>query len=200
MNAKEILEKLKLTFNELVNNAEAPATAPNAPTAPVESAPEMVAPIKAKLADGTEVEITELGVGGVVTIAGIPAPVGDLTLEDGTVLTVGDNGAITAIVPAADAPAMVEDMGKMDKKKMGMEEIFSAFEASTNQKFASYEAKFADYEVRLGRATKVIEGLMDLTKVLAETPTGTPDVSITKSASSFNYETPNKKDYRGLFN
>ena len=150
MNPKEILEKLKLTFNELVNNAgEMP------PVAPAEVAPEMVQPIKAKLADGTEVEISELGVGGIVTIAGQPAPVGDLTLEDGTVLTIGDNGAITVIVQATDAPAMVEDMGKMDKKKMGMEEIFSAFEASRNEKFASYEAKFADYEAKLSKATKV---------------------------------------------
>ena len=193
MNAKEILEKLKITFNELVKNADVPV-------APVEpAAPEMIVPTKAKLADGTEVEITELSVGGIVTIAGAPAPVGDLTLEDGTVLTVGDNGAITAIVPAADAPAMVEDMGKMDKKKMGMEEIFSAFETSTNEKFASYEAKFADYEVRLGRATKVIEGLMSLTQVLAETPTGTPDPTITKT-NNFKTEEPVMKDYRGLFN
>ena len=191
MNPKEILEKLKLTFNELVNNAgEVPAT-------PAEVAPEMVAPIKAKTADGTEIEITELGVGGVVTIAGTPAPVGDLTLEDGTVLTIGDNGAITVIVAPADAPAMVEDMGNMDKKKLGMEEIFSAFEASTNEKFASYEAKFADYEAKLSKATKVIEGLISLTQTLSETPTGVPDSAISQTSSFKSEET--KKDYRGLF-
>ena len=192
MNPKEILEKLKLTFNELVNNAgEMP------PVAPAEVAPEMVQPIKAKLADGTEVEISELGVGGIVTIAGQPAPVGDLTLEDGTVLTIGDNGAITVIVAPADAPAMVEDMGNMDKKKLGMEEIFSAFEASTNEKFASYEAKFADYEAKLSKATKVIEGLISLTQTLSETPTGVPDSAISQT-SSFKSE-ESKKDYRGLF-
>jgi len=184
MNAKEILEKLKLTFNELVNNADTPATPTEVPTT-----------TKAKLADGTEVEITELAVGGVVTIAGAPAPVGDHTLEDGTVITVGDNGAITAIVPVEEP--MVEDMGKMDKKKMGMEEIFSAFETSTNEKFASYEAKFADYEARLSKATKVIEGLISLTQTLSETPTGTPDPIVTK-VNTFSSEAP-KKDYRGLF-
>lgn len=192
MNAKEILEKLKLTFNELVNNAEAPVAHVTPET------PEMIVPTKAKLADGTEVEISEMSVGGIVTIAGVPAPVGDLTLEDGTILTVGDNGAITAIVPAADAPAMVEDMGKMDKKKMGMEEIFSAFEASTNEKFASYEAKFADYEAKLSKATKVIEGLISLTQTLADTPTGTPDPIVTKT-TNFKTEEPVAKDYRGLF-
>ena len=104
MNTKEILIKLRETFNELVKNEVIPPT----DTAP-EMAPEMVQPIKAKLADGTEIEITEMGVGGIVTMDGVPAPVGDLTLEDGTVLSVGDNGAITAIVPATDAPK-VEDM------------------------------------------------------------------------------------------
>jgi len=188
MNAKEILEKLKMTFNELVNNADAPVV------------PEVPAPTttKAKLADGTEVEVTELAVGGIVTIEGVPAPIGDHTLEDGTVITVGDNGAITTIVPVEEAP-MDEEMGKMDKKKMGMEEIFSAFETSTNEKFASYEAKFADYEVRLSRATKVIEGLMSLTQVLADTPTGTADPIVTKT-NNFKTEEPVMKDYRGLFN
>jgi len=187
MNAKEILEKLKMTFNELVNNADAPVV----PEVPVATT------TKAKLADGTEVEVTTLEVGGIVTIAGAPAPVGDHTLEDGTVLTVGDNGAITAIVPVEE-PVM-EDMGKMDKKKMGYEEIFSAFQTSTNEKFASYEAKFADYEVRLGRATKVIEGLMSLTQVLADTPTGTADPIVTKT-NNFKTDEPVMKDYRGLFN
>lgn len=184
MNAKEILEKLKLTFNELVNNADTPAT-------PAPS--EVPTTTKAKLADGTEVEITEVAVGGIVTIEGVPAPVGDHTLEDGTVITVGDNGAITAIVPPAEV--VVEDM--VDKKKLGMEEIFSAFETSTNEKFASYEAKFADYEARLGKATKVIEGLISLTQTLSETPTGTPDPIVTK-VNTFSSEAP-KKDYRGLF-
>ena len=195
MNAKEILEKLKMTFNELVNNADAPVV----PEVPVATT------TKAKLADGTEVEVTTLEVGGIVTIAGAPAPVGDHTLEDGTVLTVGDNGAITAIVPVEE-PVM-EDLGRAlvnrsdmgDKKKMGYEEIFSAFQTSTNEKFASYEAKFADYEVRLGRATKVIEGLMDLTKVLADTPTGTADPIVTKT-NNFKTDEPVMKDYRGLFN
>jgi len=187
MNAKEILEKLKMTFNELVNNADAPVV----PEVPVATT------IKAKLADGTEVEVTALEVGGIVTIAGAPAPVGDHTLEDGTVITVGDNGAITTIVPVEEP--IMEDMGKMDKKKMGMEEIFSAFETSTNEKFASYETKFADYEAKLAKATSVIEGLLNLTQVLAETPTGTADPIVTKT-NNFKTDEPVMKDYRGLFN
>ena len=182
MNTKEILEKLKLTFAELVN--------PAAPVAP-ESAPEMVTPIKAKLKDGTEVEITELGVGGVVTIAGQPAPAGEHTLEDGTVIVVGENGVISELKPVEGAP-LVEDMGKDMKSK------FSEFEAATNQRFSSYEAKFADYEARLNKATKVIEGLLSLTQTLAEQPTGTPDPVITKQ-NNFSHTEKTEKNYSILF-
>lgn len=182
MNAKEIIEKLKITFNELVKNAEVPQ-APTTPSAIPPVAPEMTMPIKGKLKDGTEVEITELQVGGIVTIQGIPAPIGEHEMEDGTILVVGDNGAIMEIKMAdGSMPPMVEDMGAK----------FSAFENTTKEKFASYETKFADYEAkfatyesRLNKATQVIEGLLNLTQTLAETPTGTPDASV-KTNNNFN--------------
>jgi hypothetical protein len=197
MNAKEIIEKLRLTFNELVNNAAAPSE-----VAP--SVPEMVVPTKAKLADGTEIEITEMAVGGVVSIQGQPAPVGDLTLEDGTVLSVGDNGAIVSIVSAdGSVPTMIEDMKKAMDKKMGMEEVFAAFQTSANEKFSSYEQKFSDYEARfesyetrLATATKVIDGLLNLTQTLADAPTGVPDQSI-KTNNNFKQE--KKTSYDILF-
>jgi hypothetical protein len=175
MTPKEIIEALRLTFNELVNNEAAP-----------------VALSTYKLVDGTEVEITELAVGGIVTIAGTPAPIGDHQLEDGTVITVGDNGAITAIVPAQpmpeEAPPMVEDMTAR----------FAAFETATNEKFASYEVKFSEYEAKLKKANKVIEGLLNLTQTLAEAPTGTPD-PIVKTTNNFKEE-KTEKNYSVLFN
>lgn len=174
MTPKEIIEKLRLTFNELVN---APEATP-------------IALSTYKLVDGTEVEITELVEGGIVTIMGVPAPIGDHKLEDGTTITVGDNGAITAIVPAEvmpEEPPMQEDMTAK----------FSAFESATNEKFASYEAKFADYEAKLQKATKVIEGLLNLTQTLAETPTGVAD-PIVKTTNNFKQE-KTEKDYSVLF-
>lgn len=186
MEANEIIKKLNIKFQELLGNP--------APVAP-ETAPEMIMPTKAKLIDGTEVEISEVGVGGIVTIQGVPAPVGEHQLEDGTLLVVGDNGAITEIKPSAP---MVEDM-----KKMKMEDVFNSFQSSTNEKFTSYEAKFAsyetrfaDYESKLNKATQVIEGLINLTKTLAETPTGTPDVAV-KTVS--NFKTDSKISYDILF-
>lgn len=187
MNAKEIIEKLRITFNELVKNAEVPQapTTPSAIPPASPETPEMNVPIKAKLKDGTEIEITELQVGGIVTIQGTPAPIGEHEMEDGTIIVVGDNGAIMEIKMAdGSTPPMVEDMGAK----------FSAFETSTKEKFNSYETKFADYEAkfatyeeRLNKATKVIEGLLNLTQTLAETPTGTPDSSI-KTNNNFKQE------------
>lgn len=182
MKATEIIEKLRLTFNELVNTPKQE---------------EVVKMIEATLKDGTKVEVTELAVGGIVTIEGVPAPAGEHTLSDGTMIVVGDNGAITEIKPAeseveveVSVPA-VEDMGAK----------FSAFENSTNEKFASYESKFAnyeqkfaDYETRLNKATQVIEGLLNLTQTLAETPTGVADVAVkteskfSKSDKEFKYD------------
>lgn len=180
MNAKEIIEKLRIQFNELVKNADVvPPTTPSA-IPPVETKLAI-----AKLKDGTEVEVTELEIGGIVTIQGVPAPIGEHELEDGTIIVLGDNGVILEIKMAEGVtPPMVEDMGAK----------FSAFETSTKEKFTSYEAKFADYEEkfatyesRLNKATKVIEGLLNLTQTLAETPTGTPDTSV-KTNNNFKAE------------
>jgi hypothetical protein len=171
MKATEIIEKLRLTFNELVNTPKQE---------------EVVKMIEATLKDGTKVEVTELAVGGIVTIEGVPAPAGEHTLSDGTMIVLGDNGVIMEIKPAQEIEVEIES-----KKEEDMTAKFSAFETSTNEKFASYESKFAsyeqkfaDYETRLNKATQVIEGLLNLTQTLAEAPTGVADAAI-KSESKF---------------
>ena len=170
MTTKEILEQLKQRFNELTGVA--PVAAP-------------VALLDAMLKDGTAVQITELAVGGIVTVNGTPAPAGEHTLEDGTVLVVGDNGAIMEIKPAA-APA--EPAAEVVSQDMGAK--FSAFESSVNEKFAAYEnkisgyeARFSDYEAKLNKATTIIEGLISLTQTLAEAPTAAPDPAAKTSAA-----------------
>jgi hypothetical protein len=177
MQAKEIIEKLKLTFNELVGQ------------------PAPVALMDATLEDGTPVKITELTVGGIVTINDVPAPVGEHKLSDGTKIYVGENGAITEIEAPEQAPVApaAEDMGAK----------FSAFESVTNEKFSSYEAKFAsyetrfaDYEAKLSKATTIIEGLINLTKELSEAPTGVVDPAA-QVVSNFKEE--KKKSYDFLF-
>jgi uncharacterized short protein YbdD (DUF466 family) len=174
-DAQTILEKVQQFFVELVKEDQSFAVAPE--MAPVSGTPEMaVKMMDAKLADGTMVQVTELAVGGVVTIEGMPAPVGEHKLEDGTIIVLGDNGAIMEIKPASTeevAPVM-EDMSAK----------FAAFENATNEKFAAYEEKFAAYETKLTQANKVIEGLMQISKMLVEAPQGTPDASI-KTSNAF---------------
>jgi hypothetical protein len=184
MKATEIIAKLKLAFDEMVN--------PNIAS---------VKMVEAKLQDGTVVEVTALEVGGIVTIQGVPAPAGEHILEDGTKIVLDDKGVILEIMPAENE---VEIEIEAAKKKAKMEEVFSAFETATNQKFASYEAKFAayenkfsEYETKLNKAYGVIEGLIELTQKLAETPTATPDQAV-KVSNNFNEEKP-KFNYDVLF-
>jgi len=178
MNAKEIIEKLRLTFNELV--------APVAVANPIQL-------MDATLSDGTAIQITEMIVGGIVTINGTPAPIGEYELSDGTYIMVGDNGAITEIkqdVAVETAAPMQDEIGN---KFSAINEKFASYE----EKFSAYEQRFSDYEVRLNKATQVIEGLLNLTQTLAETPTGVPDASV-KSTSSF-AEEKKVKSYDILF-
>lgn len=171
MNHTEILTKLKQTFNELMQQSPKK---------------EEVKMMTGKLADGTEIQVTEMAVGGIVTINGVPAPVGEHKLEDGTMIVVGENGAIMEIksYKEEEEPAMVEDMGAK----------FSAFESATNEKFnayetklSAYEQKFAEFDERLSKANIVIEGLLNLTQTIATTPTGVADESV-KANNNFKEE------------
>ena len=150
--------------------------------------------MEAKLKDGTMVEVTEMAVGGVVTIAGAPAPVGEHMLEDGTMIVLGDNGVIMEIKPA-ESEAKVEVEVEASKVEDEMSAKFAAFESATNEKFQAYEEKFAQYEGKLSQANKVIEGLMQISKMLVEAPQAAPDSSV-KTSNAF---ATDKKDVRAEF-
>jgi spore coat protein CotH len=181
MNHTEILTKLKQTFSELMQQSPKK---------------DMVKMLDAVLADGTAIQVTELAVGGIVTINGTPAPMGEHKLQDGTIIVVGDNGAIMEIKTAEvmpEEPPMMEDMGAK----------FSAFESATNEKFTAYETKlsayeqkFAEFDERLSKANIVIEGLLNLTQTIATTPTGVADDSV---KSNNNFKEEKKVNYDILF-
>lgn len=170
-DAQNILEKVSLFFAELVNNEDMPMPS-GEPKAEVKM-------MEAKLKDGTIVEVTELAVGGIVTIAGVPAPVGEHELESGDVIVVGDNGAIMEI-----KPKMAEEVSIEVPEVEDMSAKFAAFESATNEKFSAYENKFAQYEAKLGQANKVIEGLMQISKMLVEAPQSAPDAGV-KTSNNF---------------
>ena len=186
-DAKQILEKVKQFFNELTNPAAVDQA--EVPAAPATEAPVMT---DYELKDGGMVSIDKLEVGGTVMIDGNAALPGDIELKDGTKITIGDNGVISAIVlptaaPEEVAPA-VEDMSAK----------FEAFTNATNQKFAAYESKFADYEAKLSKANKVIEELLKLSQLIVDAPAAQPD-SVVKTSNAFKEEAP-KKDLSILFN
>jgi spore coat protein CotH len=183
MEANKIIEKLRATFNEMTGISE---------------------PVKQNfmdvtLMDGTAIQVTEMVVGGIVTINGAPAPAGEYELADGSYIVVGDGGAITELKPAEVAP--VEGAPVSADAEIGSK--FAAFESATNEKFAAYEVKFsayeqkfADYETKLAKANQVIEGLLNLTQTLAETPTGKAD-EVVKATNAFKEES--KFNYSILF-
>jgi hypothetical protein len=184
-NAQSILNKVSMFFAELVGDQMPPVSG--------EPKAEETKMMEAKLKDGTVVEVTEMAVGGIVTIEGVAAPVGEHELEDGTKIVLADNGVIMEIMPKSEEEApeveievpVVEDMGAK----------FAAFESATNEKFASYEDKFAAYEVKLTQANKVIEGLMQISKMLVEAPQVQADSSV-KTSNAFSEV---KKDARAEF-
>ena len=189
-DAQTILSQVQQFFSELVKGEETFAE-----TMPEVSGTPEAAPVKmmeAKLKDGTIVEVTEMAVGGIVTIAGAPAPVGEHMLEDGTMIVVGDNGAIMEIKPKQEDEISVEVEVPQTED---MSAKFAAFESATNEKFAAYEEKFAQYEGKLTQANKVIEGLMQISKMLVEAPQANADASV-KTSNAF---ATDKKDARAEF-
>lgn len=170
MEAKEILLKVKQVFADLM-----------APPAPQTDVP-MVKEYEVK--GGGKAAIDKLEAGGIVLLDGAPAVPGDLELEDGTKITISDNGVISAIelgAPAtSDAPADApEDMGAK----------FTAFENSTNEKFTAYEAKLTAYEQRfaanetqlgeykteLGKHKEMIEKLLQFGQLMVDAPAAPAD-------------------------
>ena len=184
-NAQSILNKVSMFFAELVGDQMPPVSGE-----PKATETKMM---EAKLKDGTVVEVTELAIGGIVTIEGMPAPVGEHELEDGTKIVLGDNGVIMEIMPKSeeDAPAIEIEVPVVED----MSAKFAAFESATNEKFASYEDKFLAYEVKLTQANKVIEGLMQISKMLVEAPQVQADSSV-KTSNAFSEV---KKDARAEF-
>ena len=184
MEAKEILQKVKQYFNEL-------AAAPEVD--------KMIEATEYELKDGGKVMIDKLEVGGVVMIDGNAALPGEAELVDGSKMTIGDNGVITAIEVVKPEEEMVEPIVE------DMSSKFAAFETLTSEKFANYEIKFsayeqrfADYEVKMKKANKVIDELLKLSTLLVEAPVQAPDNSV-RTSNAFK-EVEEKKSLNILFN
>lgn len=116
MNAKDAIMQIRALFEDMPM-VDAPAPAP----APIEEVPVTFA--EYTLMDGTKVMISELAIGGDVTLAdGSPAPMGEHQLADGTSIQVDELGKIIEVAsPKEDlmpeeAPAPAELGNKVDEK------------------------------------------------------------------------------------
>jgi hypothetical protein len=152
-NVLDILKEIKEKFIGTV-----PAPAPAAP---------QVLATDYTLTDGTPVSIDKLEVGGIVLVNGVAAPAGDHELSDGTKITVGEGGVISAIAPVAEEVPAAPD--------------FSSQFAAYDEKFATYATKFEAYEQRftemgsqLSNANATIVQLVSIVEQLAKAPTADP--------------------------
>lgn len=154
------IKTLLSTLKTALFNADVPP--PPAAPAPAPVAAEAV---KAKLKDGTEISVSELVAGGVVMIGEAPAPVGEHELEDGTKITVGEGGVITAVTPGVAAPP-----ADYTKEFAAVNEKFAGYE----QRFAAYETKFQEQAQAIAKAQAINEQLFAIVQKLAEAPTADP--------------------------
>ena len=123
MNPLEQLKKIKaLVFNEVPAGPESPA--------PVQL-------MEYTLEDGTVVMIDKLEAGGIVMIGESPAPVGDHKLADGTSITVGEGGVISAVSSPEVPESEPEDLS-----------------AQYTQRFSAIETKLQGFESALAQATQ----------------------------------------------
>lgn len=143
MNAKDAIMQIRALFEDMPM-VDAPAPAP----APIEEVPVTFA--EYSLMDGTKVMISELAIGGDVTLAdGSPAPMGEHQLADGTTIQVDELGKIIEIsspkedmIPEEAPEEVPAEMGNKIDEKMA-DEIAALVSENENLKtqVAQLEAK-----------------------------------------------------------
>jgi hypothetical protein len=163
---EKMVANFKKTFFDgtpLVAPPVVPAPAPVAPAAPAALNTDYT------LKDGvTAVTIDKLEVGGVVMIAGLPAPAGDHELSDGTKITVGEGGLITAVVPAAGAAPMPMPAAALPVAA-GVQ--MADVDAAIAKALAGYKNIMDAQAVKLNEQKETITGLFAIVEELAKTPT-----------------------------
>ena len=140
MNAKDAIMQIRALFEDMPQ-VEAPAPI----EAPIEEVPVTFA--EYSLMDGTKVMISELAIGGEVTLAdGTPAPMGEHQLADGTQIELDETSKIVSIetpeVEAEIADETPAEMGNKIDEKMA-DEIAALVSENENLKtqVAQLEAK-----------------------------------------------------------
>jgi len=167
MNAQEAIFKIRTLFDQDIDSLEAEAN-------PIEET--KMEMYEYSLMDGTKVEISELEIGGLVTLQGNPAPVGDHELMDGTQITLDENGIITAIqAKLVEATPEVDVQAGYEKDK---EEMAEQFNAKIAEMMEANNAKIAELE------NKFKQGFQQVTELI-EAISSTPSEDPIQKPSSF---------------
>lgn len=152
---QKIADNLKLVKQMFADAPPPPVTA----TAALSAVP---------LKDGRMIQADKMEAGGIVSLVtdagSSPLPAGDYELQDGTMLVIAEGGVISTVTPGDAADPMAD-----------FKTQFSTFQATANEKFTAYEAQFAAMKAQQEHDGKVIKGILQLTELIAEAPTGEVD-------------------------
>lgn len=172
MAFKDMLATFKQKFLGESPAAIAPAPVAPAPTNP--ATPQTLAK-DYTLKDGTTtVNISDLTVGGVVMIAGAPAPPGEYELQDGTKCTVGEGGVITALVPAAVPEMAMTEVKVNELISKALQQHQAAIELANRTKLEADQKLISEQKLSIQKQDEKIKGLFELVEELAKTPTANP--------------------------
>ena len=197
-----------MTVKEILLNVKAMFDAPMAPTPPVDT----TAPADTtasgtaqvyKLQDGTEITVmiddpaisTAPDAGDMVTIAGAPAPAGDLVLEDGSTLTVDASGMITAttaLAPATQPEFVAPPAPTMEERLAALEAELSKMKQPASSIGMATEIQLQAAEAKITKQDGVINGLFSLVEKMSELPTAEPKTLVGAKKDAF--DRVNKKE------
>jgi FtsZ-binding cell division protein ZapB len=135
------------------------------------------------LEDGTKIMIDKLEVGGIVTLEdGTPAPAGEHTLADGTMIVLGEGGLIGEIKPKEVEEDKVEieiESAEQDKKSdiEEMKEKIKKMEDELNDgkdKMSAFEVDYSALKEASAKAQEGLQALIALVETLVNVPSQEP--------------------------
>jgi len=163
MNYQETINKIKALFE--IGMPVAPDATAN---------PDVSGLTDYILQDGTKISCDKLAVGGLVTINGTPAPDGDHSLQDGTIIQTKDGMIEEISSPAEEAQdqEVNTDMAASDMKTK-MEEM-SQHMADMKTKCAGYDSQFAEHQAAMTKQQEAIKMLTQMMEKMATMPVDQP--------------------------
>jgi hypothetical protein len=184
MNYQETINKIKALFD---------MAAPAMPDMAAPANPDVSGLSDYILQDGTKISCDKLAIGGSVTINGTPAPDGDHTLQDGTIIQTKD-GVIEEISSPAEEAQDQEvntDMATVADMKTKMEEMAQHM-ADMKTKCAGYDGKFAEHQAAMTKQQEAIKMLTQMMEKMATMPVDQPAAMATNQFTT--QKTENKEE------